>query len=67
MPRTRCDIQIENHGSIVLFQPMNKEAKAWINDHVQDDAQWFGRALAVEPRYAADLAQGMVEDGLVVR
>jgi hypothetical protein len=30
------------------------------------DGQWFGGALAVEPRYAHDLAQGASSDGLVV-
>jgi squalene cyclase len=41
-------------------------AKEWIDEHVQNDAQWFGYALIVEHRYAWGLAQGMKDDGLVL-
>jgi hypothetical protein len=63
----RTDVSVENHGSIVLFRPLTPKASAWIDENVQDDAQYFGSALVVEPRYAGDLAQGMVNDGLAVR
>jgi len=63
------DIRIEDHGSIVLLRPENAMARQWLLDHVADDAQWFGgeyAALAVEPRYVADIVQGADEDGLEV-
>ena len=60
------DITIQNHGSIVLFAPLTEAAREWLDMNVQDDAQWFAGALAVEHRYAGDLANGMMADGLVV-
>ena len=62
----KSDVVVENHGTIVLFRPQTDAAREWIDEHVQDDAQWFGPALAVEARYARDLAAGMLNDGLHV-
>jgi hypothetical protein len=42
-------------------------AKEWIDNNVQDDAQWFSTTLVVERRYAWGLAQGMKDDGLVLQ
>lgn len=62
-----ADIVIENHGSIILFRPLCRQAKQWLQDSTQaEDWQWFGGALAVEPRYAADLAEGAMDAGLEV-
>lgn len=58
------DIRIEDNGSISLVRPLTRKAKDWIDENVQDDAQWFGRALVVEPRYLPFLVSGMVEEGL---
>ena len=58
------DVSVENHGSIFLFRPLTEAAEQWIQDNVSDEAQYFGTALAVEHRYARDLAQGMLEAGL---
>lgn len=60
------DIETEDHGSIILFRPLTPEAEEWIEEHVQDDAQWWSGALAVEVNYADDLLTGMVDDGLLV-
>lgn len=57
--------QVENHGSIILFRPMTEEAK----DHsgeVFPDAQRMGDAVAVEPRYAAEIVERLREDGFGV-
>jgi len=50
----------------LLFEPLTVAAKQWIAENVQPDAQWFGNALAVEWRYAAELAAAMREAGLVL-
>ena len=59
-----ADVEISNHGSIFLFQPMNTPAKDWLKDNT--DGQWFGSALVVEHRYAEDLAQGLQDNGFTV-
>lgn len=59
-------IAVSNHGTIVLFRPVNEVGRRWIEDNVGDDSQWFGDALAVEHRFAFDLIDGMTGDGLEV-
>lgn len=44
----------ENHGSIVLARPLNRRSRAWVRRTAPDNAQFFGEALAIEPRYVAD-------------
>jgi hypothetical protein len=60
------DISIENHGTIFLFRINTPAGSEWVTQNVQQDAQFFGDALAVEHRYAQDLASGMSADGLVL-
>jgi len=60
------DVSIENHGSIILFRLLTPAAINFADENVQDGAQYFGNALAVEPRYAQDLAEGMIDVGLAV-
>jgi hypothetical protein len=60
------DVQISKHGSLFLFQPLSSAANEWIEENVGGDTSYFGSALAVESRYALDLAGGMKDDGLVL-
>lgn len=60
------DVLVNHVGTLYTFCPLTLQAKEWIDEHVQDDAQWFGHALIVEHRYAWGLAQGMKDDGLVL-
>lgn len=58
------DVNVEVAGSIVLVFPLTDAARQWIDDHINEDApRWCG-GIAVEPRYAGDLLNGMAEDGL---
>jgi len=61
-----ADVHVVNHHSIVLFHLNTPEASAWVEANVTGEAQFFGAALVVEPRYVADLIAGMHEDGLEV-
>jgi hypothetical protein len=63
----QLDVHVVNHGSLFAFELLSPEAREWVEQNVSDDAQFFGGALMVEPRYAQDLAQGMLNDGLGVR
>jgi len=53
--RPAIDVHIINHGSIVLFHLNTREASAWVEENVTREAQFFGMALVVEPRYVAAL------------
>jgi hypothetical protein len=60
------DVSIENHFSLFLFRLNTQAASDWVSENVQPDAQFLGDALVVEPRYARELAVGMVAGGLEI-
>jgi hypothetical protein len=62
----RLDVEVEDHGSILLFDPLTPVASDWILENVDPAALRFGRRLAVEHRYAGALMVGMAADGLRV-
>ena len=64
--RERRDVDLALGGLIDLLTPLTPDAQAWIEANIPDDAPRFGGALAVEPRYAPEIVQGMIEDGLAV-
>lgn len=63
------DIRVENHGSIVLLQPLTVAGEQWLLDtfNGQEEVQWWARALVVEPRYVEDIVNGARSAGLEVR
>ena len=60
------DVLVHNEGTLFLFCPLTARAKAWVDEHVEKEAHWFGAALVVEHRYALGLAQGMKNAGLLL-
>jgi len=60
------DATVENHGSIALVRPLTDAARDWLHENVHEGASYFGSALAVEPRYVAQLVEGMIGAGLVI-
>lgn len=60
------DLRVENKGaSVVLVRPLTDFGRSWLEEHT--DGQWFGGALAVEPRFLEALVEGAVGDGLAVQ
>lgn len=51
------DLAVEHHGSVCLIRPYTQEGDAWLQRTAPDDAQFMGKAMAVEPRYI----QGVIE------
>lgn len=66
MSQPAADAIVSNHGSIFLLLPRSDAARAWVDEHIPDDALWFGNSLAIEARYVAPIVEGMREDGLRV-
>jgi len=61
------DIAFENHGSIVLIRGASPAGQEWLDANVGDDeTQYFGNAIAAEPRYVEGIAQGAIEAGLEI-
>ncbi len=66
---TTPDFSIEGEGrfcSIYLLRPLTSAAFEWIDEHIPEDAQRLGNAIAVEHRYIGAIAAGIISDGLVV-
>ena len=61
------DFTVENQGSIILVRPQTDAAKEWLDFNcVPEPWQWFGGALAVEPRCAPDIVDGLIDEGFSV-
>jgi hypothetical protein len=61
-----ADVRIVGGGSVFLFILLTDDAREWVDAYVSDDRVMFGGGIAVEHRYAASLAAGMVDAGLVL-
>ncbi len=58
-------IRVENCGSIILLRPLTKRARKWLEKSCACESwQWFGEALAVEPRMVGAILKGALEEGL---
>lgn len=67
MPHTpKHDFRFANHGSVTLLQPMTKEAEAWIEYNLPENATFFGQAVVIEPRYAGPILDAIKNDGMEV-
>lgn len=60
------DFYVRIEGGIVLFTPVTGEALDWVDEHLPDDCMTFGDAYVVEHRYAYDIMQGIINDGLTL-
>lgn len=50
-------IKLLNQGTLVMAYPVTDAAAAWLRETAPEDAQFRGRAMAIEPRYV----QGVVD------
>jgi hypothetical protein len=62
-----ADYRLKNHGSVWLVTPTTKAARRHLQERVTTEAQWWGQALVVEPRYVAGLAAALVQNGWSVQ
>ncbi len=63
------DFSIEGEGrfcTVYLLRPLTSAAFAWVEEHIPEDAQRLGNAIAVEHRYIGPIAEGIIGDGLVL-
>jgi predicted thioesterase len=62
------DFSIEGEGrfcTVYLLRPLTPAAFEWIEEHIPEDAQRLGSAVAVEHRFVAGVVEGIQNDGLV--
>jgi len=60
------DFRCENYGSLFLLFPLTQHAHCWIEEHLPEDAQWFGNAVVIEHRYIWTNLDGIQDAGLAV-
>jgi len=59
------DFEARNHGTIWLIEPRSDRAKEHA-DLVYEDAQWFGRSVVCEHRYAVTNMTNLLKEGFRV-
>ena len=63
----KADIEIGNHGSIVILNALSDQAIDWMEEHLDPEVQRWGRnGYVIEPRYVEDIIVGAIEAGLTL-
>lgn len=61
------DFCVDNHGSILILNANTEAAREWVEAHLPEDRQTWGKiGTVVEPRYIGDIVAGIEGDGLSV-
>lgn len=61
------DFTFANHGSVTLLTPVSDAAREWAAEHLPVEPwQMLGNAIAIEPRYADPILEGIDADGMTV-
>ncbi len=55
-----------DRGSLALLYPATDSGAEWCANNLDPDSIRFGCNYVVEPRYLADIVEGMIDDGLTV-
>jgi hypothetical protein len=61
------DFAVRDEGTLVLLWALTDDTEAWIEEHLPADRLTWGHATVIEHRYAGDVVDGLVEDGLTGR
>jgi hypothetical protein len=64
---TPADFLVTGGGTKYLLHALTTAACEWVAEHIPEDAQRLGNAIAVEHRYIGDIMDGARNDGLAVR
>ena len=61
------DFQMTNHGSLYTLQPCSDLARIFAETCIAgEETQYWGDSIAVEPRYAQDIAGQLLNEGFSV-
>ena len=62
-----ADFRLAYHGTITTITPLTDRCREWVEKNVEIEPwQHFGIAIAVERRYVEQLADAMIDEGLVM-
>jgi hypothetical protein len=62
-----ADIEVSDHGTILIFAPLTPAARDWVAEFLPEDAQRWAGGTVIEHRYISDVVIGAQRDGLSVR
>ena len=63
----QADFRVTYHGTITTITPLSDACREWLEENVEIEPwQRFGNGIAIEPRYVEQLAEVMIEAGLVI-
>jgi hypothetical protein len=62
------DFHFAHHGSITVLLPLTEAAQAWVDEHIaqNDETQYWGGGIVIEPRYVQPILAAIVAEGLEV-
>lgn len=60
------DIKTADYFTIIGFTPLTRSGEAWLAENLPDETPALGPTRWVEARFARDVADGAVSDGLAV-
>lgn len=63
----KVDFSVSDQGTIVLLTPLTDAAHDWVKEHIAEDAQTWSRSIVIEHRFAYDILNGILNDGLTVK
>ena len=56
----------EHTSNVCTLTPVSEAASNWVAEYLPEDVTWFGKAIAIESRYAGDILEGIQRDDLTV-
>jgi len=63
----KTDFLLQNEGTISILHMCSKAAKAWVADHLPEEAmRWGHNGVVIEHHYVGDIVNGIINDGLEI-
>ena len=61
------DFKFTSHGTICVLDALTPAAQEWADENLPEDRTMWGTCgTVIEPRYAGDILEGIVNNGLTV-
>ena len=51
---------IQNHGSVILLEPLTEQSKHFVDNYLADDLQWWCDSFVCSPGYFDTLVNGFM-------
>jgi hypothetical protein len=67
-PHTQADFTFRDEGSLVLLTPLSPPAHEFVEERIGSDNgfQPYWPTVVIERRYAQDILEGVIAEGMVI-